>query len=171
MNTHSIQRGETLAGIARRYGVTVQAVAAANGITDPNRITAGRVLTIPARNAATAPAATLAQIATPAPAPAPVAAVPVAAPASGSWLSQIVANIAPAAQAIEAAKYQRALNAANIARIKAGQPLIEQAEAGNPYSATNPETAGVGGAPAWFLPAAAIAVVGALLLRPATPKN
>lgn len=45
--THVVQPGETLFSIARRYGLTVQQVAAANGITNPALIYAGQVLTIP----------------------------------------------------------------------------------------------------------------------------
>lgn len=45
--THTVQPGETLYSIARQYGVSVQAIAFANGITNPNLIYAGEVLTIP----------------------------------------------------------------------------------------------------------------------------
>lgn len=45
--THVVQRGETLSQIARRYGVTLQAVQNANGITDPDTISVGQRLTIP----------------------------------------------------------------------------------------------------------------------------
>ncbi len=44
---HVVCRGETLTRIAWRYGTTVQAIAAANGIWNPNRIYAGQVLLIP----------------------------------------------------------------------------------------------------------------------------
>ncbi|MGH2445740.1 MAG: lytic transglycosylase [Candidatus Limnocylindria bacterium] len=44
---HAIATGENLIGIARRYGVTVSAIAAANGIVNPSRIFAGQRLTIP----------------------------------------------------------------------------------------------------------------------------
>jgi len=44
---HIVERGETLAGIARSYGVSVQALAATNGIWNPNIIWAGMRLTIP----------------------------------------------------------------------------------------------------------------------------
>jgi colicin import membrane protein len=47
--THEVKRGETLAGIAQQYGVSVAAIAEANGITNPNLISVGKVLTIPAR--------------------------------------------------------------------------------------------------------------------------
>jgi predicted RNase H-like nuclease (RuvC/YqgF family) len=45
--THTVQRGETLASIADKYGVTVADIAAANGITNPNLITVGQELVIP----------------------------------------------------------------------------------------------------------------------------
>lgn len=43
---HTVQRGETLYGIARRYGNTVQHVAAFNGLTNPSRIFAGQRLCV-----------------------------------------------------------------------------------------------------------------------------
>lgn len=45
--THMVQRGETLTSIARRYGVTVDAIAQANNITNPNRVNVGTTLLIP----------------------------------------------------------------------------------------------------------------------------
>ncbi len=45
--THVVQPGETLYRIALRYGVTVEQLAAANGITNPSRIYVGQVLIIP----------------------------------------------------------------------------------------------------------------------------
>lgn len=44
---HIVERGETLAGIARAYGVTVQAIASANNIWNPNFVWAGQRLVIP----------------------------------------------------------------------------------------------------------------------------
>ena len=44
---HVVQRGENLFRIALRYGVTVNALAAANGIVNPNRIYVGQRLAIP----------------------------------------------------------------------------------------------------------------------------
>src|SRR5574341_255137 len=49
--THTVQPGETLYSIARRYGLTVEQVAAANGITNPALIYAGQVLIIPGGSA------------------------------------------------------------------------------------------------------------------------
>jgi LysM repeat protein len=43
---HVVQRGETLAGIAYRYGTTVQALVSANGIRNPSLIYVGQRLTI-----------------------------------------------------------------------------------------------------------------------------
>jgi len=46
-DTHVVQPGETLFRIAQRYGVTVEALADANGLSDPTRIQPGQVLKIP----------------------------------------------------------------------------------------------------------------------------
>lgn len=56
-SVHIVRRGETLSSIARRYGVSVQALAAANGIGNINRIRIGQRLVIPGRGAAPAPSA------------------------------------------------------------------------------------------------------------------
>jgi len=45
--SHTVQAGETLASIAERYGVTVQAIVAANNISNPNIISVGAELFIP----------------------------------------------------------------------------------------------------------------------------
>ncbi len=45
--THTIQRGETLYRIALRYGVSMDAIAQANGLTNMSRILAGQQLIIP----------------------------------------------------------------------------------------------------------------------------
>ena len=44
---HVVQRGETLSQIARSYGVSMAALAQANGISNPNFIYSGQRLTIP----------------------------------------------------------------------------------------------------------------------------
>ncbi len=45
--THIVQSGESLSGIAQNYGVTMQAIMAANDLTDPNTIMVGQRLLIP----------------------------------------------------------------------------------------------------------------------------
>lgn len=45
--TYVVQEGDTLGTIAQRFGTTVAALQAANGIEDPNEIIIGQVLVIP----------------------------------------------------------------------------------------------------------------------------
>lgn len=52
---YTVQRGDTLSGIAQRFGVSVSALAQANGISDPSRIYPGQRLVIPGRGATSAP--------------------------------------------------------------------------------------------------------------------
>ncbi len=56
MTTHTVQRGDTLWAIARRYNTTINAIASANGIANPNLIYPGQVFRISGA-AAQAPAA------------------------------------------------------------------------------------------------------------------
>ena len=46
-SVHTVQAGETLAGIAVRFGTTVQSLIATNGIDDPDLIRAGQQLSVP----------------------------------------------------------------------------------------------------------------------------
>ena len=55
---HTVTWGDTLSGIATRYGVPVQAIAQANGIADPNLIRLGQRLWIPQGGAGVPPTAT-----------------------------------------------------------------------------------------------------------------
>lgn len=55
--THTVQRGETLSVIARRYGITVNQLAQANNITNVNLIRVGQVLRIPGKTTPTPPPA------------------------------------------------------------------------------------------------------------------
>ncbi|MFZ5916621.1 MAG: LysM peptidoglycan-binding domain-containing protein [Chloroflexota bacterium] len=52
---HVVQRGENLYRIALRYGVTVDALAATNGLSNPRLIFVGQRLVIPAAGSAPAP--------------------------------------------------------------------------------------------------------------------
>jgi len=72
---HVVRPGETLSAIGRQYDVTVAALAAANGLRDPNRILAGQTLTVPA----------------PAPPAPPAAPRPAAAPSAGALQDKVVA--------------------------------------------------------------------------------
>lgn len=49
-SSYQVQPGDTLSKIALEHSVSVQALAAANNIPDPNRLRAGQVLAIPASN-------------------------------------------------------------------------------------------------------------------------
>ncbi len=46
-NTYTVVAGDTLWGIAQQFGTTVDALAEANGISNPSSIEPGQVLTIP----------------------------------------------------------------------------------------------------------------------------
>lgn len=46
-STYTLQWGDTLSGVARRFGVPVRALTAVNGISDADRVREGRALTIP----------------------------------------------------------------------------------------------------------------------------
>ena len=50
---HVVQPGETLSQIAKQYGVSVDALTAANGIADPHLIKIGQELIIPGPASAT----------------------------------------------------------------------------------------------------------------------
>jgi LysM repeat protein len=45
--TYTVRSGDTMSGIAREFGLTVEQVACANGIDDPNRLSVGQILVIP----------------------------------------------------------------------------------------------------------------------------
>ncbi len=71
---HTVRRGETLAGIAAKYGVGVSALQAHNGLRNKNRIHPGQELEIPGRTQPKKKVQTAAQ-------PPPAKPVPVAKPA------------------------------------------------------------------------------------------
>lgn len=50
--TYTVVAGDTLSGIAQRYGTNYQTLAAMNGITNPNLIRVGQVLKVPGGGAA-----------------------------------------------------------------------------------------------------------------------
>ena len=65
-NTHVVQRGETLFGIAQQYDVSLDALMAANAISDPHRIHSGLALRVRNLDAYTPPQPAAATPATPA---------------------------------------------------------------------------------------------------------
>ena len=68
--TYKIKYGDTLSGIAKQYGTTVQALQSANNITNPNLIVSGKNLNIPTAEVSTpvtTPAVTPTKITTPTP--------------------------------------------------------------------------------------------------------
>lgn len=60
--TYKVKAGDTLGEIAAAHGTTVTALASLNGISDPNRITAGKTLKIPARTSTAKPVVSLAKL-------------------------------------------------------------------------------------------------------------
>jgi lipoprotein-anchoring transpeptidase ErfK/SrfK len=76
--SHVVVRGEILSRIALRYGVSVQAIAQANGIYNPSLIYYGQTLIIPAADGST--------VAAPAPAPGPAPAAPAVQNLGARWI-------------------------------------------------------------------------------------
>jgi LysM repeat protein len=50
---YTVKSGDTLSKIAAAYGVTVQAMASANNIANPNLIYVGQILTVPGNSPST----------------------------------------------------------------------------------------------------------------------
>jgi LysM repeat protein len=126
---HVVQRGETLASIAARYGITVEQLLQSNNIPNPNRILPGDQLVVWGMPASTetAPADT-----------APAETVPVSAPAAadssytvqrGEHLSQIARRFG-----LEWPVLAQANGITDPNRIYAGQTLIIPGGAGRTVS-------------------------------------
>src|SRR5690606_31450379 len=56
-STHVVRAGDTVSGIAQRYGTTVERIASANGLSDPGLIRIGQRLTVSGGGSGSAPAA------------------------------------------------------------------------------------------------------------------
>ncbi len=106
--THTVQGGETLGGIAKKYGVPQREIAVANHISDPRRLQAGQQLVIPGAPASPfeqpAPAASVVQstgTTSPVPAAGPVSTSPVSSPVSSSPVSSAPLDAPPPVNTIE----------------------------------------------------------------------
>ncbi|MEA3000869.1 MAG: hypothetical protein QOK17_2702 [Sphingomonadales bacterium] len=82
-NNVTVKSGDTLGEIALRLRTSVKALAAANGISDPNKILVGQVLTVPGAAPPPTPGPA------PAPAPGPAPAGSAAGPASSHQLGKL----------------------------------------------------------------------------------
>jgi LysM repeat protein len=81
VSTYTVVRGDSLSGIASRFGTTTRNLMSINGITNPNLIRVGQVIRLSSDAAPAAPAAPAPAAPAPA-APAPAAPVAPAAPAA-----------------------------------------------------------------------------------------
>lgn len=86
--TVTVQRGDTLGGIARKFDVSVRQLMQVNNITDPTRVPAGKVLVIPGYEPVGTGQIPTTQRAFTAPAPAPSTTSPAAAPETQAALQQ-----------------------------------------------------------------------------------
>ncbi len=113
-----VKPGDTLAKLARTYGVTVAAIASANGIRDVNKIRAGQALTIPGATIAGS-ASALQNTA----GPVVVGVLPVAAPIPGTptFLQNVLQSVPAIAQAVEESKTAKALARENARRAAEGE--------------------------------------------------
>jgi LysM repeat protein len=98
--THTVQGGETLGGIAKKYGVPQREIAVANRISDPRRLQAGQQLVIPGVPASPfeQPAPSAQTTGAPPPAPPPVSPVstsPVSSPVRSSPISSAPLDTPP----------------------------------------------------------------------------
>jgi len=104
---YRVQRGDTLASVAQRYGVTAETLARLNHVRTSARLHAGRTITVPETAPVTVAAAAVPAPAAPAPAaPAATAATPpvaLAPPSPGGAVSQDVAQRESAEDAAAAA--------------------------------------------------------------------
>src|SRR5882762_4852288 len=104
---YRVQRGDTLASVAQRYGVTAETLARLNHARTSARLRAGRTITVPETAPVTVAAAAVPAPAAPAPAPpAATAATPpvaLAPPSPGGAVSQDVAQRESAEDAAAAA--------------------------------------------------------------------
>lgn len=124
--TYTVRPGDTLGGIAARYGTSVAALAEANSIANPNIISVGATLTIPGCGAEpTTPGAPPAEADAPAaPAPAPVAPPAAPAPARGPTIRAISLDTVPEPKDILTDLLNRAVGATINLQVDTGLGFI-----------------------------------------------
>lgn len=137
-NTVEVTAGDTLSGVAAKYGVDMNQLAQTNQIQNPNLIVVGQQLHLNGSQAAAAqpqatqqPVQQQAQAVQSAPAPAPAATASYQAPAAQP---QAQAPQAPAATANSTASYQAPALGGNE---QAAKDWIASRESGGNYNATN----------------------------------
>lgn len=81
-HTYIVVAGDTLSGIAKEYGTTVEAIIAANEISDPGLIVIGQVLSIPVEEAGPVSTSATSTPPTPTATPMPPTVTPTETPAS-----------------------------------------------------------------------------------------
>ncbi len=80
--THIVVAGDTLSGLAREYGTTVEAIMEANDLSDPGLIVIGQVLSIPVEEAGPTSTPATPTLTTPTTTPMPPTATPTETPVS-----------------------------------------------------------------------------------------
>ena len=80
--THIVVAGDTLSGIAKEYGTTIEAIITANEISDPELIVIGQVLSIPVEEAGSVSTPALPTPPAPTATPVPPTATPTETPVS-----------------------------------------------------------------------------------------
>ena len=139
---YTIASGDTVSRIAAKFGVTVDSVLSANGLSWSSIIYPGQTIAIPAAAPAPAPAIQLAAAVTPAPAPAPAAPTSSYTIKSGDTVSSIAARFGVTTQAVLDAN---GLTPSSI--IYAGKTLTIPAAGGASGGGAPDRGAPIGGAP------------------------
>lgn len=154
MITYTVKSGDTLSAIATRHGVTVQAIASANGISNVNLIRVGQSLRIPSASGA---AVSAQPVINTVPASINAAALTLPTATSGTSWTEILKTLGATAIAYKDADAQRKLQVQQAqAQIAAGVPLSPigagQVASVEPASASDDLTK-------WLLIAAGVAAV------------
>ena len=153
--SYRVRPGDTLSGIARRFGVGVADLTAANGLRDRDALAVGQALQVPAAGtrvaAAAPPAGAPAAVASPAaqPAPEPAAEAAVPPPTPPAPTASLVAGEPPAP--VEPAGPALAANLLAATAPRAGgrsHPAIAAVATAAPEVASSPGAAPVAAAPA-----------------------